>query len=404
MTTKDKLNELLKSNSLEQSLMILSKELRDCHFSRLLKTLDLKEIEERLQTNNIRIISAFFRGKTHQCIICGKTCLQENVTCSRKCQAQYANKVRELNNLKKYGVKNVFQLESVKEKSKQTMLEKYGVEYSSQRDEWKQMCFKHNTNKVKIKESQGLDEIKKLDQNILYKNNIILNIISSSENDSKANLKLTLKVQEQGKQVLHIFSSENPKAWLSLINSKLRLNKVIDANDCELKELCSDDVKLFLKENNIQRNFKTKINLGLFYNGSLIQVMCFGKSRYNHNFEYELIRTCPKNGFYIKDGALKLFNYFIEKFNPKSICAYANLRYQTGKTYEKLGFNFIRLTEPNYFYIDSSGILHSRLKFQKHKLKSFKNYSDDKTELQIMQENGYQRVYDCGHLLFGLNF
>lgn len=46
----------------------------------------------------------------------------------RKCKT-------EKNNMEKYGVKNVFQLESVKKKAKETNLKKYGVEYISQSKE-----------------------------------------------------------------------------------------------------------------------------------------------------------------------------------------------------------------------------------------------------------------------------
>ena len=41
----------------------------------------------------------------------------------------------EKNNLEKYGVKNVFQIEEVKEKIKKTNLDKYGVEFISQNKE-----------------------------------------------------------------------------------------------------------------------------------------------------------------------------------------------------------------------------------------------------------------------------
>ena len=54
-----------------------------------------------------------------------------------------------------------------------------------------------------------------------------------------------------------------------------------------------------------------------------------------------------------------------------SIISYANKRWSNGNLYKKLGFNLVRETEPNYFYfLESDYILHSRIDFQKHKLKS----------------------------------
>lgn len=123
---------------------------RDCVLSRKINSLikeqkldlsGLKIFEEKFSGRIKRdlqkcpniVVTKFLLGKIHKCIICKKYIYKTNITCSRLCQGQYANKVRERNTLKKYGVKNVFQLESVKEKSKLTMLKKFGVEYSSQR-------------------------------------------------------------------------------------------------------------------------------------------------------------------------------------------------------------------------------------------------------------------------------
>ncbi len=36
------------------------------------------------------------------------------------------------------------------------------------------------------------------------------------------------------------------------------------------------------------------------------------------------------------------------------------------------------------------------MKYQKKKLMSFDNYDDNKTEYEIMNENKYLRIYDCG--------
>jgi hypothetical protein len=44
--------------------------------------------------------------------------------------------------------------------------------------------------------------------------------------------------------------------------------------------------------------------------------------------------------------------------------------------------------------------MHSRLKFQKHKLKHLDNYNINKSESTIMTENGYFRVFDAGNAKF----
>ena len=62
---------------------------------------------------------------------------------------------------------------------------------------------------------------------------------------------------------------------------------------------------------------------------------------------------------------------------------------------------FVKLigtTKPNYFYIKNNRI-YSRQQFQKHKLsRKLCEFDDSLTEVQNMFNNGYRRIWDCGHL------
>ena len=62
------------------------------------------------------------------------------------------------------------------------------------------------------------------------------------------------------------------------------------------------------------------------------------------------------------------------------------------------------MTAPNYFYFKINDLnyeLHSRLKFQKHKLKSILPIFDPlKSEHANMEANNYLRIYDAGNLKF----
>jgi len=61
-------------------------------------------------------------------------------------------------NLLLYGVKNVFQLKEVSNKMKQTLLEKYGVEYISQSKEWKEKIIETNKNFSNEKKQSIIDK------------------------------------------------------------------------------------------------------------------------------------------------------------------------------------------------------------------------------------------------------
>lgn len=59
-------------------------------------------------------------------------------------------------------------------------------------------------------------------------------------------------------------------------------------------------------------------------------------------------------------------------------------------------------TSPNYFYITkNASTIESRQKFQKHKLKNILPTFDEKlSEWENMKNNGYDRFWDCGNLVF----
>jgi hypothetical protein len=47
--------------------------------------------------------------------------------------------------------------------------------------------------------------------------------------------------------------------------------------------------------------------------------------------------------------------------------------------------------------------MYSRLKFQKNKLRNIiEDWSEDKTEKEMMESAGYMRYYDCGNKKFQL--
>ena len=206
-------------------------------------------------------------------------------------------------------------------------------------------------------------------------------------------------MENKGYQLFNIFDFDNIEIWKSMISNKLNLNRKIYARKCTIKELQYKDVKDFLNENHLQGSCATKINLGLFYENELVEVMTFMKPRFNSNYNYELIRLCSKKFTNVVGGASKLFKYFREHFKG-SVISYANRRFSNGKIYEVLGFKLLRTTEPNYFYC-KKGKVYSRYQLQKHKLKNILEvFDDNKSETQNLEDNGFLKIYDCGNLVY----
>jgi hypothetical protein len=131
--------------------------------------------------------------------------------------------------------------------------------------------------------------------------------------------------------------------------------------------------------------------------------MTFGKCRFDKKHEYELLRFCNKLGYHIPGSASKLLKYFEKNYNPKSLISYADRRWSQGKLYKSLNFKFIKNILPNYWYLKNNNTskLFSRIKYQKHKLKNIlENFDESKTEVENMKANGYNRIFDCGNMVF----
>ena len=219
----------------------------------------------------------------------------------------------------------------------------------------------------------------------------------------------TKKCNENNIQLLHIFENEwlNPikqEIWKSIISNKIKMNQTIFARKCKIKELTSSESKEFLDNNHLQGNCSASIRLGLFYNDELVSLLTLAKPRYNKNYDWEIIRFANKKFINVVGSFSKLLKYFRQNYSG-SIITYADKRYSNGDLYRTNGFEELKDSKPNYFYVDIMNMmLISRVKCQKHKLKDFlKEFNPELTEAENMFNNGYRRIWDCGNKVFILN-
>jgi hypothetical protein len=226
--------------------------------------------------------------------------------------------------------------------------------------------------------------------------------------DKNYHLNKTQQCEAKKIKLIHIFEDE----WLfkkDIVKSRLinilglTPNKIY-ARKTIIKEISPKESKEFLDFNHIQGNVNAKIKLGLYYDNELVSIMTFGKGRIimgGNSNQYELLRFCNKLNTTVIGGADKLLKYFIKTYQPKEIISYADRRWSQGDLYEKLGFNFIHNSKPNYFYINQN-IREYRFKYRKNILVK-EGYDINKTERDIMLERKIYRIYDCGAKLYKLN-
>ena len=230
----------------------------------------------------------------------------------------------------------------------------------------------------------------------------------SDESNPDKHIYKTELCEKQNIHLIHIFENE----WdykQDIVKSRLKNilglseNKIY-ARNCTIKEIDSKTSKEFQEENHIQGACGAKIHLGLFYNDELVSLMTFSKPRFDKKHDWELVRFCNKLNYNVVGGASKLLKYFEKNYNPKNIVSYADRRWTpnfNNNLYEKLGFKLDHISPPDYWYWKNNTILESRIKYQKHKLANIlENFESKKTEVENMLDNGYNRIFDCGNLVY----
>ena len=344
-------------------------------------------------------------------------------------------------NLERYGVEYPTQSENVKSKMIQTLYntriqnpdihqrsietlhatckERYGVDWPCQLEQCRQASgarsninakFKAlcEANDILLESEYHLDsysyDFKVLEQNILieinptYTHNIVGNHwnskgLSFDYHKLKSNL-----ANSKGFQCIHIFDWDDSRKVIDILKAK----ESIYARQCKILEVSISDCDSFLNQYHLQHTCRgQKVKLGLYYNGELIQIMSFGSPRYNHNYEWELLRLCTQPQYRVIGGASKLFRYFLKLHNPKSIISYCDCSKFKGDVYTNLSMNLKYITPPAKVWSSGKQRITDNLLRQRGFDQLFKtNFGKGVSNEELMLEHGWLPVYDCGQSVY----
>ena len=206
------------------------------------------------------------------------------------------------------------------------------------------------------------------------------------------------RCEREGIRLINIFEDE----WLfkkEIVKKRIRYllgleTDKIYARKCIVKEISPKEARNFITHEHIHGYVNAKIKLGLFYNNELVSVMTLSKpsrAKGRHkNFDiWEISRFC--SSINVVGGAGKLLAYFKREYNPSAIFTYSDRRWDTGNLYKSIGFTFTGNTVPGYWYVKGDK--------RYHRFALRKNKDDDPnlTEWENRQEQGWNRIWDCGH-------
>lgn len=223
--------------------------------------------------------------------------------------------------------------------------------------------------------------------------------------DSKYHANKAIMCEEKGIRLITLFEDEwelNRDIVVSRLKAILGIsNNTVYARKCKIKEISSKEAKTFCEENHLQGyGGGSSVKLGAFYENYLISVMTFSKLSISKGASHsdcvwELHRFCSKKDYRIIGAASKMLNYFEKNYTVKEIISYADRRWSTGNVYDKLGFSFSHVTKPNYWYFKGT-------KKRIHRFSNRKMPNEPKhvSEWSLRQDEGWNRVWDCGNLKF----
>lgn len=362
------------------------------------------------------------RTHTRICEICGQEFevsrrdIYDNViACSRECKRM----LRRQRNLDKWRVYTPMLRKDVQDKHKHTMLERHGVKYGvplpSAIHNQGNIISKANREFGKRLEDAGIEykfelrlgkysyDIHILNTNILIEINPTYthNLIGNHWGDrlvSGYHLEKTLRASEWGYRVIHVFDWD---CFDKIVNLLLPKEKVF-ARKCKLYKLSSSATNEFLNKYHLQGTCRGQIlSLGLYHGSELVEVMTFGKSRYDKKHDVELLRLCSHPRYRVVGGASKLFKFATDYYGLSNIISYCDISKFSGNVYEIIGMKKIRTTPPQEVWSDGMNKITANLLRQQGFDRLFStNFGKGSSNELLMIEHGWLPIEDCGQAVY----
>ena len=338
-------------------------------------------------------------------------------------------------NISRYGVEHPAKLKKTQDKKRNTLYDRYGVYNSYNIEEIRDKAFSNNGHTISktnirfrdmLKEELGLDFELEKDGFDLRKDSVVVEIDPSFTHnctfsfayktgrtgqnnpiDKNYHINKTKMAIEKGYKCIHIFDWDD----LDKIKNMLKDKKTVYARNLSINEVSIEECDKFLNVNHLQGTCKGQaVRLGLYKDNKLVEIMTFGKPRYNKNYQYELLRLCTDSSYKVVGGSEKLFKHFIENYNPDSIISYCDNSKFSGEVYKRLGFKLKSFGSPSCHWFNlgtkrhiTDNLLRQRGFSQLHRDNNYEIAKKGDSNKELMIKEGYVEVYDCGQSTYTWN-
>jgi hypothetical protein len=200
-----------------------------------------------------------------------------------------------------------------------------------------------------------------------------------------------------------LFRQEAVKGYLTAILGKK--TQIIGARKCQISSIDKKVAKSFLNQWHIQGSSNGQ-HIGIFFKEELLAVSTWAKLNASRNTTgWELSRFCVKGGVSVPGALPKMTKVFFFN-NPEvlKVLSYSDNRWSNGQIYQALGFTKQKTNPPSYWYFQRKEPKRfHRFKWRKSEALRVFGGSPENTEWEILGNNGWDRIWDCGSTAWLLN-
>lgn len=216
---------------------------------------------------------------------------------------------------------------------------------------------------------------------------------------STLHLNKTIKCEEKGIRLIHIFEDEwknKQDIVKSIILSSIGVyERKIPARKCEVKKVDNKTALSFIQANHIMATKKADmLYLGLYYKDELVQLASFRKNfaQRTSDKDIELGRMITLKNTQVLGG----FSKIMKHCPYEKITSFIDRRLFDGKGYNNSGWTITGYSKPAYFYTDTVNRF-NRQTFMKHNcLKMWDDVTEDMREVDMCMKHKLYQIFDCG--------
>jgi len=196
-----------------------------------------------------------------------------------------------------------------------------------------------------------------------------------------------IRANNSSRRVIVIMSCEIEHKRSIVASMLLHLNgnsTFIGARECEIRDMDGIDAGVFFTENHLMGHRKAATAYGLYYQNECVAAMSIRVSGQT----LEIARFANKLFTSVRGGFSRLLSHVAKQRQPKIITSFCDLRYATGASYTRNGFQ-LQSTTQGWNWTDG--------KFVFNRLSCRANMDErELTETEHAIELGLYKIYDAG--------